>query len=367
MQRLRYQTALGIRLGNRCRFRPSTSGAQAHQAGYVWVVSCDYLDIDFTIGRDFKVYDAETIDKFLSNIDQHVDHGLPSCHGPFSAFMTTRDESHQAITPTTSRGLTSRAAVAVEAHSSRFIGSPQPADPVLHEEELQKDDSELALNSAICLPSNLATSPSSSGPTDIDVLFDINAIEDSSSNEYEIEASLVAGHDAVGIGEENAPSLETSPVSYRGNNIIVRQLDDVLSGSRQQDYLIKHYYIHVAAVLLPLNHSDNPFRSLYLSTAMEGLFRHNSHTTTSREIACTALYQSLLASAAYHRWQCNKQDSIYHELGAKYRTNSIQLLQLALTQTPPTANYQALMLAVLSLVTIGVSHGCSFDSWSLLT
>jgi hypothetical protein len=196
-------------------------------------------------------------------------------------------------------------------------------------------------------------------------LFDNNSIEDSSPNEYGIEISPVSWQNAV--GEEDAPSSETSLVSHGGNSIIVRQFDNVLSGSRQQDYLIKHYYDHVAAVLLPLNYSDNPFRSIYLSTAMEGLFRYNSHATTSREVACTALYQSLLASAAYHRWQCNKQEMIYHELGAKYRINSIQLLQVALAQAPPTANYQALMLAVLSLVTIGVSQTCSYHSWSLLT
>ncbi|RKK21810.1 hypothetical protein BFJ66_g9975 [Fusarium oxysporum f. sp. cepae] len=308
------------------------------------------------LGRDFEVYDAETIERFLLNIDQQVDHGLPSCQGPFSAFTTTRAKSDQVVTPT-SRGLTPQAALATKAHLSTVINPPQPEDTVLYEEGLQKDDSDLAPSSALWLPSNLATSPSSSSPTDIDELFNINAIGDSSPNEDEPEASLIAGHDDIGIGEKDDPALETSLVPRGGNNIIVRQLDHVLSGNRQQDYLIKHYYTHVAAVLLPLNHFDNPFRSLYLPTAMEGLFCHNANTTTSRETACTALYQSLLASASYHRWQCNKQDIAYHELGTKYRTSSIQLLQVALTQAPPTANYQALMLAVLSLVTIGVLSG----------
>ncbi|KAL7770015.1 hypothetical protein ACKLNR_001399 [Fusarium oxysporum f. sp. zingiberi] len=270
--------------------------------------------------------------------------------------MTTRTKSDQVVTPT-SRGLTPQAALATKAHLSTVINPPQPEDTVRYEEGLQKDDSDLAPSSALWLPSNLATSPSSSSPMDIDELSNINAIGDSSPNEDEPEASLIAGHDDIGIGEKDDPALETSLVPHGGNNIIVRQLDHVLSGNRQQDYLIKHYYTHVAAVLLPLNHFDNPFRSLYLPTAMEGLFRHNANTTTSRETACTALYQSLLASASYHRWQCNKQDIAYHELGTKYRTSSIQLLQVALTQAPPTANYQALMLAVLSLVTIGVLSG----------
>lgn len=323
------------------------------------MVSCDNIDVDHTIDRDFGVYDAETIDKFLSDIDQHVDYVLPSCHGPFSAFMTTRDKPDQVVTPITSHRLTSQDIVPVEAHISSVIGSHQPRDPVLHEEGVQMDDSQLATNSAIRLPSNVETPPYLSCPADIDDLFDINAVEDSSPNQYGIEVGPVSGYDAVGIGEEDAPSSETSLVSHGGNNITVRQLDNVLSGGRQQDYLIKHYYNHVAAVLLPLNYSDNPFRSIYLSTAMEGLFRYNSHASTPREVACTALYQSLLASASYHRWQCNKQDMVYHELGAKYRINSIQLLQVALTQAPPTANYQALMLVVLSLVTIGVSQACS--------
>lgn len=276
--------------------------------------------------------------------------------------MTTRDKPDEVVTPTTSHGLTSQGIVAAEAHTSSVIDSFQPRDPVLHEEGLQKDDSQLAPDSTIWFPSNVETPTYLSCPADIDDSLDTNAIEDPSSNEYGTEVSPVSGNNAVEIGEEDAPSSETSLVSHEGNSTMVRQLDNVLSGSRQQDYLIKHYYNHVAAVLLPLNYSDNPFRSIYLSTAMEGLFRYNSHASTPREVACTALYQSLLASASYHRWQCNKQDMVYHELGAKHRINSIQLLQAALTQAPPTANYQALMLVVLSLVTIGVSQARSHHS-----
>jgi hypothetical protein len=120
-------------------------------------------------------------------------------------------------------------------------------------------------------------------------------------------------------------------------------------------FLMSHYDTHVASLLMPVAHSENPFRRLYLSTAIEGIMNHDSTIRTSTGMAYTALYQSLLASAAFHRWNCDQRQMMHRETGAKYHYQAIQSLQNAVSNTASVANYQVLMMAILSLVTIGVS------------
>ncbi|KAF4443620.1 lysyl oxidase-like protein 2 3 4 [Fusarium austroafricanum] len=296
------------------------------------------------LGRDFVVYANETIDKFLTDIDHHAESGQPSDRGPFSAFMTTHDESCEleASVPSTA-----------ETSSPDDTNWMSPAARVILSEAPQTYDSESVPNTTPWLPLDLPTSPSSLVPTDKDFPTD--------DYKNKLGEDLMIKDFIVGIGDENPSVQETSLTPYASEPVMPQILNTTLSGNLQTDYLIKHYNVHVAGLLLPVNHSENPFRNLYLSTALEGILHLNLHTGTSREMTYTALYQSLLASAAYHRWQCNKQDLIYRELGAKYRYYSIQSLQAAVTEAPPTVNYQALILAVLSLVTIGVISGEGVD------
>ena len=114
------------------------------------------------------------------------------------------------------------------------------------------------------------------------------------------------------------------------------------------------YNIHVAGVLVPISHPENPFRTLYLSTAIEGILQENSQMEKSRRLAYTALSQSLLASAAFHHWKCDPRLVKYRDVGAKYRYRAIQSLRDTIEEAPLTANYQNLMIAILSLVTISV-------------
>ncbi|KAF4340169.1 lysyl oxidase 2 3 4 [Fusarium beomiforme] len=265
--------------------------------------------------------------------------------------MATQDEPAQVETPITS-GI-----IDVETHSTNDTHWIQPAPP-FHGEVPQTGGCESTPGSASWFSSDFTTLPSSFTTTDTDLLTGTGTVEESSPNDNEPEKDLGSGYGVR--GDKASPVLETHLVSCDDNRI-VRQIGTVLSGSLQHDYLIKHYNSHVAELLLPLSHSDNPFRNIYLSTAMEGLLHYDLHMGTSKEMAYKALYQSLLASAAYHRWQCNTQDHIYRELGAKYRYHSIQSLQAAVAQVPATANYQTLMLAVLSLVTIGVLSGEADD------
>jgi hypothetical protein len=149
---------------------------------------------------------------------------------------------------------------------------------------------------------------------------------------------------------------ETSHLSTNNDYRMVRQVHTTLFGDSQVHYLMRHYNVHVAGVLVPISHPENPFRTLYLSTAIEGILQQNMQMGKSRQLAYTALSQSLLASAAFHHWKCNQRLVEYREIGAKYRYQAIQSLRDTIEEAPLTANYQTLMMAILSLVTISVSH-----------
>lgn len=125
------------------------------------------------------------------------------------------------------------------------------------------------------------------------------------------------------------------------------------------DALVGHYHIHVAGLIISVDHSENPYRRLYLSTAIEGIMNRESCITTSKGMAYNALYQFLLASVAYHRWYCNQRQT-------RYRYQAMQSLQNAVQEAAPEANYQVLMITILSFITIGVSS-IAFQSSMCIT
>lgn len=120
---------------------------------------------------------------------------------------------------------------------------------------------------------------------------------------------------------------------------------------------MNHYNLHVADLLQPIDHSGNPFRTLYLSTALEGVSYRAWDTETPTAKVYSALSHSLVAASAFHRWNCDQLQPHYREMGVKHRYYAIQALQGAIQQAAPAANYKILMVAVLSLITIGVSPG----------
>jgi hypothetical protein len=139
---------------------------------------------------------------------------------------------------------------------------------------------------------------------------------------------------------------------------LVQPIQESISGDKQVDALIFHYNVHVADVLQPIDHCRNPYRNIYLSTALEGMWYQQSGIQRPEAKAYFALTQSLLASSAFHLWNCDKSQTKYQAVAMKYRFCAIQSLQDAVNEANLKSHYKALMTAVLSLITIGVSFGC---------
>jgi hypothetical protein len=169
-----------------------------------------------------------------------------------------------------------------------------------------------------------------------------------------LSEQLSAGPIPLGDHQEQSTS-DTAMTLAQINYGILPTITSSLFQDSEIDALVGHYHIHVAGLIIPVDHSENPYRRLYLSTAIEGILNRESCITTSKEMAYNALYQSLLASAAYHRWYCDQTQTRYREIAARYRYQAMQSLQNAVQEAAPEANYQVLMITILSFITIGVS------------
>ncbi|KAF5660656.1 type I transaminase [Fusarium heterosporum] len=285
------------------------------------------------------VYESETIDMFLSHIDRDTQQELSSRQGPFSVFSAggasllemdmphTTHDSSSATTTTQDGGLfnDNQLEQSVEDQTTYQL---QPITPILD------------LNTEILLPSEPAISS-----------FDLfTGFEHTSTSPTLIDEVLESE-----IAQKKQPLIAEADLD-KTNNQDTTAVETGIFEDSEIAFLMNHYDTHVASLLMPVAHSENPFRRLYLSTAIEGIMNH-SHVRTSKGMAYNALYQSLLASAAFHRWNCDQKQVMHRETGARYRHQAIQSLHNAISNAASVANYQVLMMAILSLVTIGVLSG----------
>lgn len=124
--------------------------------------------------------------------------------------------------------------------------------------------------------------------------------------------------------------------------------------------LMSHYMNHVACLLQPVFHIGNPFLSIYLPIAVEGspslLLAKNS---TDMSYGTTAVFHSILATAAYHLRGTDAGEGYFHSLASRHRTKALEATRLALVTAGESSRYKVLMTAMLSLVSIDVGINSS--------
>ncbi|KAJ4250923.1 hypothetical protein NW762_011573 [Fusarium torreyae] len=302
------------------------------------------------------VYESVKIDEFLSLVDENAQHKLSAFHGPFSAFSVRKDIPQQLSIP-----------IRPESSPSDTISSElePPGNHEWRHESITDDiGSQLPL------------------PTELDPGFDTEFLPFESNHSFSpffteienlpVDTTPIAGlPSAEGLfGEQSSESpdvdehnhqetsaTDTTLTLFERNSPVTQIIDTSLFKNPEINSLMNHYNTHVARLLVPVDHFENPYRRLYLPTAIEGILNRESRIKSPSDMAHTALYQSLLASAAFHRWNCDHRQIRYREIGAKYRYQAMKSLQSAVNEGAPAASYQVLMITILSLVSIGVLSG----------
>ncbi|KAH6983827.1 fungal-specific transcription factor domain-containing protein, partial [Ilyonectria destructans] len=277
---------------------PSTRGRRA-------------IELDRDCGQRYRI---EEIDGFLANVDNDTEFGLLSTRGPFSAFPTTFS-NHRQVDACTASSTTCFSITDSLLGDQRSSGNKTSFD-------IDRDDE------------NSASQASSShfSPANQTPYFEDHSQADSATTS---STSVISSHSGYSI----------------------YHLSSSLFGDREVDLLINHYDSHVADLMQPIFHTENVFRGIYLSTALEGSVVCMSDPNTSKTLAYSAIYHSLLASSAFHLWNCNKAQIRYQRVGTKHRHQALCFLQAAVDTATPGADYQLFMTAMLSLLSIGTMMG----------
>ncbi|KAJ5994400.1 hypothetical protein N7451_010124 [Penicillium sp. IBT 35674x] len=126
--------------------------------------------------------------------------------------------------------------------------------------------------------------------------------------------------------------------------------------------LLYHYKDHVAGLLQPVLHPENPWRTTYVPFALEGrpdlLLAQNPAPSST---ASTAIFHGLLSSAAFHIRNLTGGSERFNDLGFRHRTKALQALKTALVDTDDSHLYIVQLTAMLSLVTIDTITGEDAD------
>lgn len=165
-------------------------------------------------------------------------------------------------------------------------------------------------------------------------------------------------YDSENMGKTILPNFSTgSPSSERSVALVLSglpmdRISTSLSNNPFIDMLMHHYITNVSDLLLPVRHPRNPYRNIYAPAALEvatGL------TPTSG--VNFALYNSLLASSAFHLWQCNPGLVNYYQIGSEYNERAVRYLRSSISSTSvSTTDYRSLLMTMLSLVDNSVSN-----------
>ncbi|UPK95338.1 hypothetical protein LCI18_006273 [Fusarium solani-melongenae] len=304
-----------------------------------------------------NLYESATIDNFLSAIDHATESGLSSQQGPFSTFPAKPTATSGMDASTTQPETFPTSIVPMESDFQDEVQGQQWIAQRVSSLELQFPGTESTPDPTQWWPFDSDLTSSSSGleldnsPSDISPLGCFPPVQESSDQQASFDTDHV---------ERNHQLTPTSGAVLNLTKVdthLPKHISITLFGNAEVDSLMNHYNLHVADLLQPIDHSGNPFRTLYLSTALEGVSYRAWDTETPTAKVYSALSHSLVAASAFHRWNCGQLQPNYRDMGVKHRYYAIQALQGAIQQAAPAANYKILMVAVLSLITVGVLSG----------
>ncbi|KAJ5579776.1 uncharacterized protein N7459_005761 [Penicillium hispanicum] len=187
--------------------------------------------------------------------------------------------------------------------------------------------------------------------------FSIFQVQSSISSHTEPE--LPSHHDVEDIGR--FPIQRKTITSQRLSSPHL-ELSLPLFQDPETSLLLFHYKDHVAGLLQPVLHPNNPWRTTYVPFALEGrpdlFLAQNGNRSCG---ASTAIFHSLLSSAAFHLRNATGGSERFHKLGLRYRTKALQALNSALIQPENSQLYTVQLTAMLSLVTIDTMTGEDSD------
>lgn len=282
------------------------------------------------------------IESFLASLEDDTATELSSQKGPFTYFLGYN----------------------VKPPKKSFLACPSGLYPVDETTSCTETDNETtgspesATDLSSPLPANEQPPPMEFGVTNPEL---VQANDDTEDLIRALDARPTPVH--PGSLSHSGTFLGAQPPNFLGITLGIT-LDGMSigpTGNTAVDRLLHNYVIHVADLLQPIQHPCNPYRTLYFPAALQASdLRSHAQAHPTTQVVQSVLLHSLLASSAFHLWNCDSSNIKYHKIGSQHRQRALYLLQFALNSSFPAAEYKTLMMAILSLVTIDVSCGRSF-------
>jgi hypothetical protein len=146
----------------------------------------------------------------------------------------------------------------------------------------------------------------------------------------------------------------TSPHPSIGSDGLWHQPQLYISDDPIIDRLLHHYSLYVANLLQPLSHPRNPYQSIYMPIALESLQQPSPGRPIPALNLKRCLFHSIIATSAFHLHTCNSFASSFCKMGIVHRQIALRCMQLAIERDTSHCYYKEFMIALLSLITIGV-------------
>ncbi|KNG91038.1 hypothetical protein ANOM_000778 [Aspergillus nomiae NRRL 13137] len=284
-------------------------------------------------------FKTDEIDKFLYRVNEEAERGVSTTHGPFSVFPVDRNCSNHG----TSLVFSSEQALPRDSNGAAPLVSYSKETEGC---ELNSDGSNYQTSSSpsnlSVLPRDTLSSPSRNTPT-----------EDDEHSESCCHLHSIDDNEALkAVSSEDENNVDTDSV-LNATVPLLQQPQLFLSSNYKANELFHHYVTNVAEILLPVSHPGNPYRSLYAPAALEGSLYFQSGPFNAAPNIGLCIFHSLISASAFHLHRCHDFNSEYHRLGIMHRQVALQSLQMVLMKEIPVLDYKTLLVALLSMVTIG--------------
>ncbi|KAH7165207.1 fungal-specific transcription factor domain-containing protein [Dactylonectria macrodidyma] len=312
--------------------------------------------LDRASGRRYRM---QEINDFLAAIERDAESRLSFRKGPFSMFPAnteSRNQKHISVSP----HLT--CSTLLDDSEISQVGRQSSHPTALADFHHHDHDIQLPELSLISTTPSTSTDSHTSPETTCHLLDDSNIRSDLAEDTAK---TCDQGDMMLDIVIRNNELLDANPIAlptptFRPSESIILPIQHIRSsllGDTEADLLMHHYMVHVADVLQAILHTRNPYRGLYVPTAIEGACIHVSDNRAAKAKPRSALYHALLASAAFHLWNCDKAQIQYKKMAVEHKYRAIHALQDAVNSQLPGSDHHVLLMAMLSLVTIGVMSG----------
>ncbi|KAJ8115110.1 hypothetical protein OPT61_g3168 [Boeremia exigua] len=160
--------------------------------------------------------------------------------------------------------------------------------------------------------------------------------------------------DEDSMGQLSRPNRCRSRWPSMANEIAPNVGHDLVLQGSPSTILLGQFSNHLCCFMQSISHRENPFRNIYLSTALDGShFLNSGQIRTQQSLASISVYHSVLAVAAIHlaAQRVSASRAYIEKVACLHRTKALEAARAALRSK--ISSYRHVLTAILCLIIDG--------------